>query len=339
MIVDALLKPEAYPHEVERVELIQTHISFVFLTGDYVYKVKKPVDFGFLDFTTLEKRKFYCEEEIRVNRAMAGDIYLGVVPITEEDGRIRVEGRGRVVEYAVKMVQLPQHAIMSRMLSRGEVNRGDIEEISRIVADFHSKANRGEEIDRYGSYEQVVANWEQNFEQTINLKGKYVDGEEFEKLKARVMRFLQEKRELFNRRVEQHKIRECHGDLHTGNIFIVRKPGKLYKQGIYIFDAIEFFKGFSCSDILADIAFLAMDLDFHGRSDFAELFVNRYLEFSGEVSEPELLNFYKCYRAYVRMKVNGFKLFDANVDEDEKQECAHLVREYFSLARSYAEQF
>ncbi len=339
MIVDALLKPEAYPHKVERVELIQTHISFVFLTGEYVYKVKKPVDFGFLDFTTLEKRKFYCEEEIRVNKAMAGDIYLGVVPITEEDGKIRVEGGGRVVEYAVKMVQLPQQAIMSKMLSRGDVHSKDIEDISRIVADFHSKANRGKEIDRYGSYEQVVANWEQNFEQTVNLKGKYVDEEEFEKLKAKVMGFLRENRKLFDRRVEQGKIRECHGDLHSGNIFIVREAGKLYKKGIYIFDAIEFFKGFSCSDILADIAFLAMDLDFHGRGDFAELFVKRYLEFSGEKSEPELLNFYKCYRAYVRMKVNGFKLFDENVGEEEKQECAHLVSEYFSLASAYAEQF
>ncbi len=336
-VIEALMKPEAYPHKVGEVVLVQTHISFVFLTGDYVYKVKKPVDFGFLDFTTLEKRLHYCREELRVNRALAGEIYLDVVPITRnERGEIKVEGDGEVIEYAVKMVQLPQEAIMKVLLQQGKVSRSDVEDIAARVARFHEGAARGAEITRWGAYEQVVKNWEQNFEQTAQLKGAEVDAEEYEALEARVRRFLREKEELFREREKAEKIRECHGDLHSGNIFIVRKPGKLYRQGIYIFDAIEFFKGFSCSDVLADVAFLAMDLDFHRRQDLSDAFVSAYAEASRESFPEVLLEFYKCYRAFVRMKVEGFKLFDAHVSEEEKEAARRLVRAYFSLACEYA---
>ena len=339
-VVEALLKPEAYPHPVGKITLIQTHISFVFLTGDYVYKVKKPVDFGFLDFTTLEKRHYYCMEELRVNRPLAGELYLGVVPITrDESGAIRVEGRGEVVEYAVKMVQLPQEAIMRILLQKGEVHPGDIEEIAAKVARFHAGAPRGAEVTRWGAYEQVVKNWVQNFEQTAQLRGKEVDAQEYEALETRVRRFLREEEELFRARERAEKIRECHGDLHSGNIFIVRRPGKLYREGIYIFDAIEFFKGFSCSDVLADVAFLAMDLDFHRRRELSEAFVSAYAEASKESFPGTLLEFYKCYRAFVRMKVESFKLFDMHVGEEEKEAARKLVREYFNLACEYASRF
>jgi hypothetical protein len=336
-VVEALLKPEAYPHEVGEITLIQTHISFVFLTGDYVYKVKKPVDFGFLDFTTLEKRHYYCNEEIRVNRGLAGELYLGVVPITQDEkGEIRVEGEGEVIEYAVKMVQLPQEAIMKALLQQGKVYLSDVEEIAARVAKFHAGAARGAEVTRWGAYEQVVKNWEQNFEQTAQLKGIEVDEQEYEALEAKVRRFLREKEELFREREKAEKIRECHGDLHSGNIFIVRKPGKLYREGIYIFDAIEFFKGFSCSDVLADVAFLAMDLDFHRRQDLSEAFVSAYVAASKESFPEALLEFYKCYRAFVRMKVESFKLFDAHVTKEEKEAARKLVGEYFNLACLYA---
>ncbi|NOZ58462.1 MAG: phosphotransferase [Euryarchaeota archaeon] len=336
-IVEALLRPEAYPHPVGEIRLIQTHISFVFLTGDYVYKVKKPVDFGFLDFTTLEKRFHYCREELRVNRFLAGEIYLGVVPVVqEESGAIRVEGEGRVVEYAVKMVQLPQEAIMRRLLERGRVSPGDLEEIAARVARFHAQAERSEEITRWGAYEQVVKNWEQNFEQTAQLRGKEVDAEEYDALEARVRRFLGEREELFRARERAGRICECHGDLHSGNIFVVRSPGRLYREGIYIFDAIEFFRGFSCSDVLADVAFLAMDLDFHRRRDLRDTFLLSYASESGEPLQEELLNFYMCYRAFVRMKVESFKLTDPHVGEEEKREARRLVGAYFSLACEYA---
>jgi hypothetical protein len=336
-IVEALLKPEAYPHPVEDIRLIQTHISFVFLTGDYVYKVKKPVDFGFLDFTTLEKRLHYCREELRVNRFLAGEIYLGVVPVVqEESGAIRVEGRGRVVEYAVKMVQLPQEAIMRRLLERSRVYPRDLEAIAAKVAQFHAQAERSDEITSWGAYEQVVKNWEQNFEQTARLKGAELDAQEYSALEARVRRFLRQKEELFRARERAGKICECHGDLHSGNIFIVRSPGRLYREGIYIFDAIEFFRGFSCSDVLADVAFLAMDLDFHRRRDLRDAFLEAYASESGEPLDEALLKFYLCYRAFVRMKVESFKLADPHVGEEAKREAERLLSAYFSLACEYA---
>ncbi len=336
-VLEALQKPESYDEKVKEIKMLQTHISFVFLTGEYVYKIKKPVDFGFLDFTTLEKRKFYCHEEMRVNKALAGDIYLGVVPIVEtEEGEIKVNGEGKVVEYAVKMIQLPQESIMSNLLRSNDISREDIVEIARLVAGFHSKAPTGEEVNKYGSYTQVEANWIQNFEQTRNLTETYLDEEKYLELESKVMNFLRNNKKLFDRRVEEGKIKECHGDLHSGNIFIVREPGRLYREGIYIFDAIEFFKGFSCSDILADMAFLAMDLDFYGREDLGKAFVEAYFEFSGEEELKSLLDFYKCYRAFVRMKVTGFKLFDENVSDEEKKECSALVKKYFDLAYTYS---
>jgi len=339
-VVEALLKPQSYEEDVREVKLLQTHISFVFLTGKYTYKVKKPVDFGFLDFTTLEKRKFYCEEELRLNAPLAGDIYVGVVPVVEtEEGEIKVNARGKVIEYAVKMVQLPQESIMGELLKRGEVKDGDVREISRLVAGFHSQALSDEEIRSYGSFDQVKANWVENFEQTRELRGRELPREDFDALEGKVMSYVEENSELFQRRVEEGKVKECHGDLHSGNVFIVREPGELYGQGIYIFDAIEFSKAFRNSDVLADVAFMAMDLDFFGREDLGRLFIETYFRHAGEEGEQGLLNFYKCYRAYVRMKVTGFKLSDRSVGEGEKEECRGLVKEYFDLALKYSQNF
>jgi hypothetical protein len=329
-LIKALMKPAAYDEEVGDIELMQTHISFVFLTGKYVYKVKKPVDFEFLDFTTLEKRKFYCDEELRLNRRLCGDMYLEVVPINKSDEGIRIKGKGETIEYAVKMRQLPQEAMMSELLRKGEVGEKEVEEIARILADFHSKAETGEGVDEYGSLEQIRANWVQNFDQTRHLRGGLVDTIVFDFIEANVMKFMEAKKELFEERIKEGKIRECHGDVHSGNIFITPE--------IYIFDAIEFNKAFSCSDVAAEVAFLAMDLEFHRRADLSSHFVNRYIEYSGDERLRALLPFYKCYRAYVRAKVAGFKLADPNVTGKEKKEAERLTKRYFDLAYDYSKE-
>lgn len=331
-LVEQLMRPEAYPHAPMRVRMLQTHISWVFLTGSYAYKVKKPVDFGFLDFTTLEKRLHYCREEVRVNRELAGGMYIGVVPVAREEEGLRMEGSGEVVEYAVKMVELPQEAIMRRMLQRGEVSSEDVCRIAELVARHHSRVPSTEEARRWGGYGQVVKNWEQNFEQTAQLRGRLVPEREYGWLVERVRHFLERERQRFEERGEL--IKECHGDLHSGNIFIVREPGELYSEGIYIFDAIEFFKGFSCSDVLADVAFLAMDLDFHGRHELSEAFVSAYAERFEDAMDRQLLSFYQCYRAFVRMKVEGFMLAEAG--EAERAGIEERIRRYFSLSCRYA---
>lgn len=329
-IAEALLDPKVYDEDVQgEIKLLQTHISYVFLTGKYAYKVKKPVDFGFLDFTTLEKRRFYCEEELRLNRRLCSEIYLDVVPIARTRYGLKIGGKGEVVEYAVKMKELPQDAIMSSLLAKGSVVRDHVERIAKMLVDFHAKANTGKGVDEYGAIEQVAANWVQNFEQTRALRGAILHAAKFDYVETRVMGFLQRKRDLFKERVVKGRIRECHGDVHSGNIFIV-------DGNICIFDAIEFNRAFSCSDVASEVAFLAMDLEFHGRRDLADHFVRSYLEESGDEELMELLPFYKCYRAYVRSKVSSFKLSDPAVGEDEKKSARDLTERYFQLALRYA---
>jgi len=330
-IAKELTKAESYPERVDSISIIQTHISWVFLTGKYCYKVKKPVDFEFLDFSTLEKRKFYCEQELRVNRRLCPDIYLDVVPITAASDGLQVNGEGDAVDYAVKMLQLPQEKRMDLLLEDGKVDGDVIDKISKTLAEFHRAARTGEGIDKYGSMKTIKANWDQNFEQTRNLRGSLVPEDLFDSIESRVNGFIQKNSELFNERIDNGKIRECHGDVHSGNIFI---DGR-----IYIFDAIEFNPAFSCSDTASEIAFLAMDLDFKGRKDLSKSFVDGYADCSSDGGIHDLLNFYKCYRAYVRAKVIGFKLFDEGIGSDEKGEAERLCKEYFSLAHEYAMNF
>lgn len=332
-VIEALKDPSSYEEDVEEIELLQTHISFVFLTGRYVYKVKKPVDFGFLDFTTLEKRQFYCEEELRLNRRLCRDVYIEVVPINSSDKGVKIKGPGETVEYAVKMRQLPQDAIMSRVLEKGAVTTAHVEEIARLLSEFHKRAKTGDGVDEYGSLKQARANWVENFEQTRGLRGMLLDAKEFDLVENAILRFMNENEALFDERVRNGRVRECHGDCHSGNIFIV-DDGQ-----IYIFDAIEFNKAFSCSDVAAEVAFLAMDLEFNDRVDLKKVFVDRYVSLSSDSELLELLPFYMCYRAYVRSKVSSFRLTDPNIGDEEKIEAEKLTADYFKLALAYAGEF
>lgn len=331
-VVEALLKPENYDGDVAKVEMIQTHISWVFLTGKYAYKVKKPVNFEFLDFTTLAKRKHYCEEEIRVNKPLCGDMYQGVVPITNGDG-IRIGGDGEVIEYAVKMRELPQDAIMDVLLRKGEVGEKEIDAIAGLLAEFHSGGRTGKGVDEYGSVEQITKNWVQNFEQTRGKRGNIVESFMYDFIEKNVMSYIERNRELLEDRVKRGRIRECHGDVHSGNIFILKETSE-----IFIFDAIEFNPAFRCSDAVAEVAFLSMDLEFHNKPELANYFVQRYAHYSRDLSIYKLLPFYKCYRAYVRAKVIGFSLSDQGLSEKEKKKAGRLTKKYYNLAYQYSKE-
>ena len=327
-VVEALLKPEAYDEEPGRIDLIQTHISFVFLTKRFVYKVKKAVDLGFLNFKTLERRRFFCEKELELNRRLCGDMYIEVVPINMSD-IIKIKGRGRTVEYAVKMRRMPQDRIMSRLLEENKVDYDLIDRIAKIVSDFHSKAETNERISRFGSLEIVRANWEENFDQTRSFIGKTISQDDFDFIQGKVYGFMERNAHLFERRVRNGRIRDCHGDMHSGNIFVTDR--------IYIFDAIEFNERFRYSDVASEMAFLAMDLDFKGRGDLSDFLIERYVEYSGDGGLRRVLPFYKCYRAYVRGKVTSFKLADPNIDVEEKAAAEEDAKAYFKLASKYAE--
>ena len=334
-IIESLMDPSAYDVPVNSVKLIQTHISFVFLTGKFVYKIKKPVNFGFLDFTTLEKRKFFCNEEIRVNKRLCPDMYLDVLPITKSGGKIHVGGDGNVVEYAVKMKEIPQDMMMNRLIGAGEIDMDVMNKIAEILSEFHSNAATGNGVDTHGSIDTIKFNWTENFEQTADSRGLTIEPGIYDEIKNRIREFIRDNKNLLAKRISGERIRECHGDVHSGNIFITGKIADKTSK-IYIFDAIEFNKRFSCSDVASEVAFLAMDLDFLKRRDLSGHFVRKYVKHSNDSELLRLLDFYKCYRAYVRGKVTGFKLNDPNISEIEKTEATEICRRYFDLALEYA---
>jgi aminoglycoside phosphotransferase family enzyme len=328
-VVDALLSPEAYQEDTGKIDLIQTHISFVFLTKRFVYKVKKAVNFGFLDFSTLQKRRFFCEKELELNRRLCPEIYLKVVPINKST-IIKIEGSGQTVEYALKMKRLPQEAIMTRLLGENKVDKRTIDELARTIAEFHSNAQDSAAINEFGSPQIIKVNWDENFAQTKKYIDQTISNAEYLFLKNKVEGFMAANNLLFEARISDGKIRDCHGDLHSGNIFITDK--------ICIFDAIEFNDRFRYSDVASDVAFLAMDLDFQKRTDLADYLIERYTTYSKDETLPRVLPFYKCYRAYVRGKVISFKLDDSNVSGQEKTETAKDAKAYFKLSTQYAEK-
>ncbi len=323
-----MLDPTAFGAGTKQVKMIQTHTSWVFLTGEHAYKVKKPVNFGFLDYTTLSARKFFCEEEFRLNRVLSPDIYLAVLPVVEGRRRLHVGGSGRVVDWCLKMKELPQSWIMTEQLKAGRVTFQHIDGIARSIADFHKRAERGREVAQYGSTEIVKLNWDENFSQTMEFRGRTIGYKAFAEIKAAVERFIVEHRPLFRYRREAGFVRRCHGDLHSKNIFV--------NDGVHIFDCIEFNPRFSCSDVASEIAFMVMDLEYAGRPDLAGYFVERYLVYSRDPGLLRLLNFYKCYRAYVRGKVTSFNLNDPGMSEKDKAQARLIARRYFELSRRYA---
>jgi aminoglycoside phosphotransferase family enzyme/predicted kinase len=337
--VQLLLRPEAYEAAAGPVRMIQTHTSWVFLTGTHAYKVKKPVYFGFLDYRTLEARKVFCEDELRLNQRLSPDLYCGVITINERNGRIRVGGPGEVVDYCLKMKELPQAAIMTERLGNHEVTFPLIDEIARIVARFHEQAAADDEISKFGAFDIVKFNWDENFSQTEEFEGRTISRRLLHETRSAVERFLEERAGLLDERIRAHRVRECHGDLHSGNIFIADEAASGGDQGgsrVRIFDCIEFNRRFSCCDTASEIAFFVMDLEYHGEKELANYFVDRYLNLTGDWEMLRLLDFYKCYRAYVRGKVTSFRLNDPGIDRPAKQQATQVARKYFRLAGRYA---
>jgi len=323
-VIQALLLPNAYPDTTQGVEMVQTQMSFVFLTGDYVYKVKKPVNLGYLDYTTLDKRYFYCQREVELNQRLCPDAYLGVVPITRNRRGVFIEGQGDVIEYAVKMRRLPQEAMMNVLLAKNQVSPEMITSVARKLAEFHHEA---ETVSGFGDLDTITQNTEENFSQTEKYIGSTVSQETYQHIKDYTKSFMENNAPLFRKRIADGKIRDCHGDLHAAHV--------CFTNGICIYDCIEFNDRFRYCDVASEVAFLAMDLDHYGRADLSRSFVDAYIAMSQDKELPQLLNFYKCYLAYVRGKVESFKLDDPHISEEEKTGVLATARKYFELAESY----
>jgi aminoglycoside phosphotransferase family enzyme len=329
--IEDLLKPEAYLHKPQKIELIQTQMSFIFLTGDYVYKVKKPVDLGYLDYTTLEKRYFFCHQELKLNRRLCPDAYLAVVPITESWRLLAVsyhfEGKGKAVEYAVKMRQLPREHMMDVLLPRGKVTKEMIAKVAEKLVPFHQKAETNSKIAAFGKLDTIRQNCDENFAQSEKYIGISISSTKYKQIKNYTNDFISSNSSLFDKRVGKGRIRDCHGDLHAAHI--------CFTDDICIYDCIEFNDRFRYSDVASEVAFLAMDLDRYQQADLSKHLVNTYVELSRDEELLELLGFYKCYRAYVRGKVESFKLDDPYIAEKEKAKVLATAKSYFELAESY----
>jgi aminoglycoside phosphotransferase family enzyme/predicted kinase len=295
-ILAGLREPRSYPRGADRVELIETHISRVFLAGDYAYKVKKPVALGFLDFSTLELRRHYCEEELRLNRRTAPGLYLGVVPITEGPGGVRVGGEGEPVEYALEMRRFPQEALADSLALRGGLGAPQIDAIAAAVAAFHAGIAKVPAGGEHGSPDSVAAPALANFEQLAPLVADAGERKALGELRVWTEREGARLREVFGERKRGGFVRECHGDLHLGNIaFLEGKP--------VLFDCIEFDPALRWIDVMNEAAFLVMDLLEHRLDAAAWRFLNAYLEATGDYSGVRVLRYYLVYRAMVRAKI------------------------------------
>jgi aminoglycoside phosphotransferase family enzyme/predicted kinase len=324
-----LLNPNSYPHRPRRVQLVQTHSSFVFLVPPFVYKVKKPVNFGFLNFSTLEKRRYFCEREVELNRRLAPGMYLGVVPISSKDGRFTFGDGDEVVEYAVKMRKLSERSFLDQLLKRNAVKREDLDRIAVTLKRFYVEQHPTEEIEAWGRIDRLRISTDENFRQTEGFVGHTLSRPALETIRFYTDEFYARRADLFESRIGERRIRDCHGDLHLEHIHLTSRT-------LHIYDCLEFNDRLRYVDVASDVAFLAMDLDYKGRPDLARYFVTRIASALDDSGMPRLMDFYKCYRAYVRGKVESLHSVAHGAPELERQISAERARRYFRLALQYS---
>lgn len=329
----AMEKPGFYPYPVSSiVRQKDTHISKVFLAGDYAYKIKKPLDLGFLDFTTLDKRNYYCNREVLLNRRLTHDIYLGVVPITHDNGIYSMGGKGDIVEYAVRMRCLPDHCSLKRMIGNRKINTIDMYALGWKLAEFYIKTPESNAITPEQAWQNVHVACEQNYRKINTCHRALLSDKKLAATEHAAFLILKNRKSEFKKRFENGKLKDCHGDLRSGHIYFTNK-------GIQIIDCIEFNDGLRHIDIASDLAFLLMDLDFHDKPEFADCLLNGYLRYTGDFKAFSFLNFYKCYRALVRCKVDCILLDSPGIPEDEAQKILNRAQRYLDLAFGYAGRF
>jgi aminoglycoside phosphotransferase family enzyme/predicted kinase len=344
-LIAALHEPRRYDHPVERVTLVETHISWVLLTGRYAYKVKKPLDLGFLDFSTLEKRHRFCEEELRLNRRLAPEIYLAVVPIAGTPENPQLGGAGAPIEYAVKMREFPQEAQLDRVLARGELKPGHIDDLAARLAEFHQHAAVAGPDSPFGTPERVWHPVNENFEQ-IRVRIGTAERPPLERLAQWSRTAFEQLKDAFAARKRAGFVRECHGDAHLANMVLL-------DDRVMPFDCLEFNDNLRWIDVLNEVAFAVMDLESacgaslprgprldpigedRGQPAYARRLLNAYLEHTGDYDGLKLLRFYQVYRALVRAKVAAIRLRQPGLSDAERERTEGDYRGYIELAERY----
>lgn len=333
VLIHSLHRPECYGHPVEPVRLVETHISWVLLTGPFAYKIKKPVNLGFVDFSTLEKRRFYCGEELRLNRRLAPDLYLDVVPITGSAEQPRMGGAGPELEFAVQMRQFPAEALLEEVLHRGELTSADLDQLAAEVAAFHARIAVAGPDTPFGSPAAIEQPATENFRDLLADIQDAAQRERLQQLQEWTAAESASRRADFATRKQAGYVRECHGDMHLGNMFLEEAPGG--SRRIVIFDCIEFNEAFRWIDVMSEVAFCTMDLCDRGRPDFAYRFLNAYLEQTGDYSGLRVLPFYLVYRALVRAKVADIRLHQRSLPPGKRRYEERERAAYLDLAHSF----
>ncbi|MFB6262115.1 MAG: AAA family ATPase [Bradymonadaceae bacterium] len=330
-ILNELSRASAIPDADDPPEICQTHISVVFLTDDRAYKLKKPVDLGFVDYSDVERRRHFCEREVELNRRTTEGIYLGVVPVRETDGGLSIGGEsGEVVDWAVEMRRLPADATIERRLEHGEIGAATLSEAARRIAEFHASARTGPEVGRHATFRAVAANVRDNFEQSRDQVGRTVEREVFARVREASERALETHHSLIERRAEGDVAVDGHGDLRLEHIY--HFPEQPRPRDFQIVDCVEFDEALRCADPVSDASFVAMDLRRAGRWRIAETFIDEYLAAADDAEGRPLVSLYVSYRAAVRGKVMGMKAVEGEVDPEDRDRAARRARAYWSLA-------
>lgn len=344
-VIIGLQTRKGYPHRISEIKLEETHISWIFLTGSYAYKIKKELKFGtVLDFSTLELRKRYCQKEARLNKILCKDMYKGVVKIIQEsdsncddkdnDGsenstyNIRITGlrhKGKAIEYAVKMLEFPQKFRMDNLISLNMINLEIVEKVAESLVRFHLNTPTSKKIRSYGRPQFVKRKIDENFRTLEKLER--VDP----KFEVRLIEFVKKNRNLFYQRIKEDKVRDIHGDLYLKNIFIV-------KNRIYMYDRLEFNDSLRYADVAEDVAHLSMDFDHHSRSDLRKWFVSKYIEKTNDTNLERTIYFWMCYKACVRAKVSIYHAKSEMVPE-KRTDHINESRGLFTLAETYIDRF
>jgi aminoglycoside phosphotransferase family enzyme/gluconate kinase len=325
-LIKSLQNPEIWPHAASSIELVETHISYVLLVGDIVYKIKKPVNLGFLDFSTLEKRQYYCEKELNLNRRLAPDLYLDVVAITGDSQHPEIGGNGPVIEYAVRMRRFPGNGLLSQHIDR--LTPELVDGLAHKVADFHAGIDRADANSPWGSPDRAYHPMQESFDMVRLLEHEPEITAQLDRLEQWALQTYSDLTGSMAARKADGFVRECHGDMHLGNITLI-------DDETVIFDGIEFSEELRWIDVISEISFLVMDLEKRGRPELAQRFLNSYLAQTGDYDGLELLTFYKTYRAMVRAKVAAIRLSQEDVTDDERPGLEQDLHDYINLAESY----
>lgn len=327
-LIRALQNASLYDHPVTGFEIIETHISWVLLTGEYAYKIKKPVDLGFLDFSTLDLRRHFCQQELELNRRLAPALYLDVVTITGTAEAPRFGGAGPVIDYAVKMRQFDQRWLLPAVLERGELRPDHVDQLAATLARFHATTSRADTTAAYGTPAAVWQPVQENIDQIGALTNDNATLARVQQLGAWCKDHYERLLPRLQQRQHDGFIRECHGDAHLANM-------TLLDDQVTLFDCLEFNPNLRWIDTMSEVAFVAMDLDDRGRADYAHRFLNAYLEHSGDYDGLYVLNFYQVYRAMVRAKVAFIRSRQNDIGPDAAARAIDAGRAYLALALRY----